>query len=347
MALKNTLEAALSPLPWQVTAWHELATRLTNDSLPHALLLTGVPGIGKLHFARAFAAMALCRDLQNAGACGRCSACRQFIAGSHPDFRFVTIADDKSGILVDQIRELSQALSLTSLYSGWKIALLTPADSMNANAANSLLKTLEEPTAKTLLILITSRPAALPATIRSRCQGLRMRSPATGAALEWLNAQDLREDWEPLLKIAGGGPLLVVELANHRLMQDRLQYYSLLLEMREGKRNPIRCAADISSEELPVILRLLQTWTADLITLATAGKPGVSAISNTDALPMLQNALKGINLRGLHAFLDKIQESIALLATPLNKQLLLEGLYMDWSQGLQTLETTPLAAGGG
>lgn len=347
MALKTTLEEALLPLPWQIPAWQELATRLANDSLPHALLISGVPGIGKLHFARAFAALALCRNPQNTRACGRCNACRQFISGSHPDFHIVTIVEDKSGILIDQIRELSQALSLTSLHSGWKIAVLAPADSMNANAANGLLKTLEEPTSRTLLILITSRPAVLPATIRSRCQSIRMRAPATGTAIEWLNAQTPRMDWQSILKIAGGGPLLTLELAASHLMQDRLQFYSLLMEMREGKRNPIRCAADFRSEELPVILRLLQAWTADLITLAIAGKPGNHTIINSDALPMLQNALNGINLRGLYAFLDEIQESIALLATPLNKQLMLEGLFMEWAQGLKTLNTTPLAARGG
>ncbi|MDE2346698.1 MAG: DNA polymerase III subunit delta' [Gammaproteobacteria bacterium] len=334
-------------MPWQTTAWKDLSARLANASLPHALLVSGVHGSGKQQFARAFAALALCRNPQNGDACGNCSACLQFAAGSHPDFHFVTPQEDKSAILVDQIRELSQSLALTSLHGGWKIALLVPADCMNANAANSLLKTLEEPAAGTLLLLLTSRPAALPATIRSRCQSVRLGTPKAEAALQWLEAHASRPDWIPLLKIAGGGPLQALEFAGNRWMQERLQYYQTLLEMRAGTRNPIRCAADVHAEDLPVVLRLLQAWISDLIILASTGSNGVPAVTNTDALPILQNALMGINLRGLHAYLDRILEVNALLATPLNRQSLLEVLYLDWSQGLQPLGKLPLAARGG
>ena len=340
-------EASSNPLPWQVPDWQRLYARLQNGTLPHALLISGVAGIGKQHFALAFAALALCRQPVHAHACGHCGACRQLAASAHPDFHRVSIPEDKSGILVDQIRELSQKLALTSQYNGWKIALVAPADAMNSNAANSLLKTLEEPSANTLLMLVTARPARLPATIRSRCQAVRISTPSTDTAVAWLDQHASRPDWRAVLRIAGGGPLLAQELANKELLRSRLDFYQMLLELRSGQRNPISSAADANKEDLSLVLRLLQAWTADLITLATTGNPIEPGIINADALVMLQNALMGINLRGLHAFLDRIHEAIALSTTSVNGQMLLEGLFMDWSEGLLSLDKAPLAALGG
>jgi len=345
--MNSTPEPSSIPLPWQSRAWQQLHARLKNGTLPHALLISGVAGTGKQHFAQVFAALALCRHPENAHACGQCGACRQRVASAHPDFHRVTIAEDKSGILVDQIRELSQKLALTSQHRGWKIAIVTPADAMNVNAANSLLKTLEEPSAGTLLLLVTARPARLPATIRSRCQAVRINTPSMDAAIAWLNGHASRTDWPALLKIAGGGPLLALELANDELMQERLDFYKKLMELRSGQRNPISCATETDKENLPLILRLLQAWVADLITLASTGNPHEPGIINADALAMLQNAIMGINLRGLHAFLSRINEAMALTTTSVNGQLLLEGLFMDWSEGLRTLEAAPLAARGG
>ncbi|MDE2091874.1 MAG: DNA polymerase III subunit delta', partial [Gammaproteobacteria bacterium] len=270
---------------------------MKNSTLPHALLISGVTGTGKQHFAQSFAALALCRQPINAYPCGRCNACRQLAASAHPDFHRVGIDEDKTGILVDQIRELSQILALTSQHNGWKIAVVTPADAMNANAANSLLKTLEEPSPSTLLMLVTAHSARLPATIRSRCQAVRISTPPMDKAVAWLNEHAPRPDWPALLGIAGGGPLLALELANDELMHKRLHFYQKLTELRGGQANAIELAAEASKENLPLILRLLQAWVADLITLATTGDPHEPGIINADALIMLQNTLMGINLR--------------------------------------------------
>ncbi|HVA54486.1 MAG TPA: DNA polymerase III subunit delta' [Gammaproteobacteria bacterium] len=347
MALNTLPGTVFIPLPWQLPAWQQLHVRLENGTLPHALLISGVSGTGKQHFAYAFAALALCRQPKDGYACGQCGACRQFAAAAHPDFHRVTIPEDKSGILVDQIRELSQKLALTSQHNGWKIAAVTPADAMNVNAANSLLKTLEEPSAGTLLLLVTARPARLPATISSRCQAVRISTPSTDMAVAWLNQHESRSDWRALLKIAGGGPMLAQDLANNELMRERLQFYAMLMELRNGQRNPIVCAAETGKDNMTHVLKLMQAWVADLITLSTTGNPHEPGIINADALVMLQNTRMGINLRALHAFLSRINEAMVLTTTPVNGQLLLENLFMDWSEGLRTLETIPLAARGG
>lgn len=347
MEIKSLQQLSLTPLPWQMPAWQQLHARMENGTLPHALLVSGAAGTGKAHFAQAFAALALCRHPENAHACGQCGSCHQLAAAAHPDYHPVTIPEDKTRILVDQIRELAQTLVLTSQHSGRKIALLTPADAMNTNAANSLLKTLEEPSAGTLLLLVTARPARLPATIRSRCLAMRIITPAADTAVQWLNDREPRPDWPALLGIAGGGPLLAQELAKSALMQERLRFYQMLMELRTGRRNPLSCAAEASRENLPLVLRLLQIWIKDLIILSTIGNTSGPGIINIDAFGLLQNAFTRINLRGLHVFLSRVNEAAALAGTPVNGQLLLEGLFMDWSEGLQTLGTAPLAACGG
>ncbi|MGH7193174.1 MAG: DNA polymerase III subunit delta', partial [Candidatus Saccharimonadales bacterium] len=249
-------EIGVGPFPWQATAWEQLYSRMQSDRLPHALLVCGVPGTGKGLFAKAFAQLALCHSPESGTACGRCSACNQFRAGSHPDYRYVTVAEDKSVIAIAQIRELIAHLSLTSQHGGRKVALIEPADAMNTASANALLKTLEEPGAGTLLILVSARPARLPATIRSRCQMLRMLPPAADHALGWLNAQSSRKDWPVLLGLAGGGPLAAVELAGSPQAEARLEMFRALEEIRSGRRNPVLCARDWSGKDSDVMLTL-------------------------------------------------------------------------------------------
>lgn len=335
------------PLPWQTGLWQRTAAWLQSGRLPHALLLTGVNGSGKQLFAKAFAALALCRHPEHGRACGQCSSCRQFAAGAHPDYHPIMPAEDKKAILVDQIRELCATLALTSLQGGRKIAVLSPADAMNSNAANSLLKTLEEPAPETLLILVSAQPARLPATIRSRCQMLSMTTAATPSALAWLNDIEPRTDWPALLGIAGGGPLLALQLAQANLVRERLDFYRVLLELRTNTRNPLTCAAELAREPLPLVLRLLQAWTMDLVRLASMDGASSPTLINADALTLLQNALTGLNLRALYAYLGRLNQAAALAATPVNPQLLLEDLLLQWADNLRSLNAAPLAAAGG
>lgn len=332
------------PFPWQMQAWKHLNQWLDTGRLPHALLLFDAAGDGNELFAIAFAARLLCRQPQNGRACGGCPSCRQFSAGAHPDYRPVTVPEGKTVIGVEQIRELARSLALTSQYGHGKVALLYPADAMNTNAANSLLKTLEEPTPDTLLILVTAHPARLPATLRSRCQRLSLHAVILAPAVDWLNAQQSRPDWPVLLAIAGGAPFLALEFSDTPLMQRRLDFFHMLLELRTGGRNPIVCAAELGREPLPRALRLMQSWVADLIILASTGNTETTPLINSDARDLLQTGLQGLNLRKLHAYLDHIKRVTQLAATPVNAQLMLEQLFMEWADGLQTLDTAPLAA---
>jgi DNA polymerase-3 subunit delta' len=199
--------------PWHEEGWRLLAERRARGSLPHALLFCGPVGLGKRDFADAFARSLLCIAAGAEGqACGQCRACKLFDARSHPDCVRVNLElrDDgklRTEIIVDQIRALGARLAMTAQFGGHQIALIDPADAMNANASNALLKTLEEPTAATLIILLSDAPARLSATIRSRCQRIDFRLPSTTQALAWLAAQSVDAKTAAIaLNASGGNP---------------------------------------------------------------------------------------------------------------------------------------------
>ena len=227
--------------PWHTDAWQRLLARRVQDRLPHALLLSGPPGLGKRDFAEHLAAAILCEQAD--APCGNCRSCRLFANraqrdpeetrpdGSlaqphghpgHPDARFVGhILNEKSNpkkmfseLVVDQVRELSEWLALPPQLGRAQVALLDPADQMNAAAANALLKTLEEPGERRHLILLTSKPARLPATIRSRCQRIDFQLPPREQALPWLAQQGVdAKTAATALDVAAGNPGIALELA--------------------------------------------------------------------------------------------------------------------------------------
>ncbi|NID15111.1 DNA polymerase III subunit delta' [Luteibacter yeojuensis] len=200
----------MSLWPWHDEAWSRLQARRERGALPHALLLAGPAGLGKRDFLAAFVKGLLCQHPVQGMACGTCRACQLVAAGTHPDLVALSFGLRKDGatrseIVVDQIRDLSQRLSMASQFGGWQVVTIDPADAMNAAAANALLKTLEEPTPSTLLALVADEPARLPATIRSRCQRIDFLVPPRETALDWLRAQGVA-DAAAALDAAGGNP---------------------------------------------------------------------------------------------------------------------------------------------
>ena len=166
-----------APYPWQLPTWQQFWRRFDAGVSPHAVLITGPEGTGREAFSLALAQGVLClrggtdnNDDNHRRPCGVCARCQQFNAGSHPDYFLLQRLETATQIRIEQIRELGEKIFQTSAYSGYRVALLQEADKLSEAAANALLKTLEEPPARCLLILETAFTGRLPATIRSRCQ---------------------------------------------------------------------------------------------------------------------------------------------------------------------------------
>ena len=174
-------------LPWHRPQWERIERGIHAGRVPHALLLHGAAGNGKAWFAARLAAVLLCRSGEPP--CGECESCRFCAAGSHPDRLDVGVEKDRREIVVDQIRDLIHTVGLTARLGGRKVVTVDHAERMNRHAANTLLKTLEDPPGETVFLLVSSNHALLLATIRSRCQMIGFPVADRDVVLEWLHAR--------------------------------------------------------------------------------------------------------------------------------------------------------------
>jgi DNA polymerase III subunit delta' len=314
-----------APHPWLEPVFRRLLARLAADRLPHALLLTGPTGIGKLALAEALAGAAMCTDRGPAGdACGVCRSCRLHRAGTHPDQMHLTIPEDKTRIVVDQIRELAEGMGLSRSVGAHRVAVVWPADAMNVSAANSLLKTLEEPPPDSLLILVTAEPSRLPATIRSRCQIESVPMPDETAARAWLADQGVGGDADVLMRLARGAPLTARDLAD----QDAVTRWRALVEdlaaLCTGRRGIVALAERWNGEDAARLIHWIQ------IALWECTRQGFTGQGQSGDLQALA---KTLDLRQAFHLQDRLAEWRRLARTTVNQQLLLEEVFAGLAPG--------------
>jgi len=189
---------------WLEAPRREIAAAFAAGRLAHGLLIHEDPGAGGLEFARWIAQLVNCRS--KSAPCGECQQCRWVAADQHPDVARVSPEEDSQFIRIEQVRALIEDMALTAHGSGYKVAILTPAEAMNHFAANALLKTLEEPPPRTLLLLVTSQPSRLIPTLRSRCSLVRLKGPTRAEAAQYLEAVRGPGAWTDALAATGAGP---------------------------------------------------------------------------------------------------------------------------------------------
>jgi DNA polymerase-3 subunit delta' len=306
--------------PWHAAHWQRLQSRLTRGAMAHALLLCGPAGLGKRAFGQRFVRALLCERPREGEACGQCRACLLLAAGSHPDFVAISYGVRKDGvqrkeIVIEQIRELSARLAMNSQFGGWQVACIDPADAMNAAAANALLKTLEEPSARTLLILLADAPWRLPQTIRSRCQRVDFEVPATEQALAWLRGQGVQEA-VPALQAAGGNPGLALAWSRDGA-----------LARRRGVRDDLAALASGRGEPLSVVKRWLADEPAQRLWFAAQAAADERKARTASAVSPLASALDDAALDAWYAAANRTRES---LRGPLRDDLLVLDLLTRW-----------------
>ncbi len=332
-------------------AWSQLGAR--REQLPHALLISGQRGIGKFDLARKFAESLLCENpTVDAQACGACSACGWLAQGNHPDIRLLqpealgeaVSEDSKAGgkkkpsqqITIDQVRALDDFLHVGTHRHGARIILINPAEAMNRSTANSLLKSLEEPIASTLFILVTSESERLLPTIRSRCQSLHISQPAQSRAEQWLRQAGVNEAarW---LALAGGSPVLAVELGS----EERALLDVLIAEISRGSKiDPLAAAAAVDrvvkAEKRPAPLKRIiewaQKWLFDL-TLVSAGLPLRYFLAQDH---LVQRLAKSSDTASLLAFNRKTIQYKLQCEQPLNTRLFLEEFFLSYAALFRT-----------
>jgi len=312
--------------PWHQALWQQLHTIRQAERLAHALLLSGQAGCGHEAVAQTLANALLCTQPDAQGfACGQCRSCQVQQSGAHPDFLLIQTADDKQIIGVDQLRELVRFLGLSCSYSHQRVALLPEAAAMNMNAANSLLKSLEEPAAQTHIILYTTRPTELLPTIMSRCQQFKLPLPPRSECIHWLQQQSLVQAPETLLKLAQGCPLTALTLDDGELLAQRQLFLQHLLEAVQGRA----ALGHISSHWEKYSRETLIDWQLNSLyeILRQTMQLNAPAFALDEPLQILLGYFETESLWSLY---DQLLELKRLATHPLNARLFIENMLALW-----------------
>jgi DNA polymerase-3 subunit delta' len=252
-------------------------------------------------------------------------------SNSHPDYYLVTLAEDAKQIKVDQVRELIDLLALKSYRGGYKVGVIEGAEALNTNGANAFLKTLEEPAAATLLIMIARPTHRLPATIASRCLRMSLRPPGRDAAVAWLRTHGPAEtQWTAALELAAGAPLLAIELQQMGIASLESAMQQDLKALSAGAVDVTLLADQWVRSNLPLRIAWLENWITRRVHTCLGGE-----ISDQSAERIrLPAALLKPKIRALFELLDAAREMRRLASTGMNQQLALEALLLGGRSAL-------------
>ncbi|MCU7833950.1 MAG: DNA polymerase III subunit delta' [gamma proteobacterium symbiont of Taylorina sp.] len=358
--------------PWQDLVWQKLySSHIKNNQFPHALLLNGAAGTGKRDLAFYLAKGLLCQspammESSNSGIgqaesspqyepCHHCRACRLFSAGNHPDIFHLTRPEDKKIIPVDSVRELVQWSVLNSQLGGKKVIIIEPAEAMNKNAANSLLKTLEEPVADTIIILLSDKKQALLATIRSRCQNIDLALPNKSIALNWLkqvssldNSVYDQAQARLMLSLGNGAPLTALNLLSSKKIEIRQFIIENLLLIHNNALDPVQAADELNKymkkksksgkkmQNLSVtaydVIYWMDSIIIDIVRLSQLQDQNQSKniMNNIDYFQTLYDLSRVLKVKKLLQLSALINKAYIEIQGSVNINLLFEQLFIDW-----------------
>jgi DNA polymerase III subunit delta' len=317
--------------PWQDSLWQQLAGRAQHA---HAYLLHGPVGIGKRALAERLMARLLCQKPQGLDACGQCKSCMLLKAGSHPDNYVLEPEEADKAIKVDQVRELVSFVVQTAQMGGRKVVLIEPAEAMNNNAANALLKSLEEPSGDTVLLLVSHQPSRLLPTVKSRCVQQACPLPSEAMSLAWL-AKALpdcaEEERVELLTLAAGSPLAAVTLQAQGVREQRALVVDGVKKLLKQQQSPTQLAEGWNA----VPLLLLFDWFCDWSSLVlryqlTQDEAGLGLADMRKVVQYLAQKSTQEKVLDIQDWILAQRQKVLSKAN-LNRVLLLEALLVQWA----------------
>jgi len=323
---------------WQDSAWN--AWLPIRERLPHAILIRSAEGSGELEFAQAVAQSLLCEKPRgDRRGCGICPACRWFAQGNHPDFRLL-LPDSmlpesqeegaeparkekrSEQIRIEQVRELADFLAVGTHRAGLRVILIYPADAMNANTQNALLKSLEEPAPETVFLLVSAQPDRLLPTVRSRCMKFTLPLPDPGQVTRWLKEQGVKQP-EAALAGAGGAPLAALKAAESE--SDRLRFIEGL---GDPGFDPIALAETVLRVPPWDLVGWLQRWSYDLLLARVAGR--IRYHVNHEGV--IADTSRNCEAADIAAYLRRLAQARSLARHPLNAKLFVEDLLLQYQR---------------
>ena len=247
-------------LPW----FNQYLVRLDLELLHHAFLIGGKEGVGKKHFSLLLSQLILCKEKNNFMPCNACQSCKLFISSNHPDFYTIKMEEGKKKISINQIKELQTNFYESSFLNGNKIFLIEYAEFLSRDAADSLLKILEEPPKNTYFIITSHRAKQLSATIQSRCSEVFISNPSTKEIEDWLNKENTSNgDLELALNLASGRPLKIKELLDDNILDSRNGFISEISQLIKQGKNITSLSEEWPKNPKALILKL--EWMSNLM----------------------------------------------------------------------------------
>jgi len=310
---------------------------IAGQRIPHAYLFTGIPGVGKTTTALALASALNCRKPVEGEACGQCPSCKQIRSGTFPDF--LLIKPDGQNIKISQIRELNRALSFAPVLGGYRVCVIHQAETMTEEAANSLLKILEEPPPSNILILKAAESLDLLPTIVSRCQRVSFQPLPFQDMTRWLlEERALDQDSAMVLaRISGGSLGRAIKMCEGNFFEKRQDWLLKLMELPGiSNERVVEMALELADKakkkssgttepweaDIPSALEIWESWYRDLLVLMTGGPTHL--LINVDFSHKLKNFSSRIKIDWLMESLLAIEQAQRDLRRMRNTSLVLE-----------------------
>ncbi len=304
-----------------------LGRAVAEDRVPGALLLLGPPGIGKRRVADAFAARLLCLAPEGGDACGACAHCTRLAAGTHPDLRLVTRDEERRDIRIEQVRELARWLALQPLMATRKIAVVDGAHCLNEHGQNALLKTLEEPPAASVLVLIAPSAGLLLPTIRSRCQVFRLDPLPREGVVRVLTAAGVSpERARDLASLAEGSPGQALAYEGEDAAGARAAVLESAPRLGALSAHEIsKLAQDLAKGPPEPAFATLLAWYRDVLETSLLGEQ--AELRNVDATSAVRAAAGRPPVTALRQ-LEAVCDTIAAVESNANRMLSLETMLL-------------------